>query len=53
MQAKINTYLVDGTNRLILNEPSLIKCERLIRTWPIPTNLVCRNRGHDGEREQK
>jgi len=30
MQAKRNTYLVDGTNRLILYEPLLVKCERLI-----------------------
>jgi len=30
MQAKRNTYLVDRTNRLILDEPLLVKCERLI-----------------------
>jgi len=30
MQAKRNTYLVDETNRLILYEPLLVKCERLI-----------------------
>jgi len=30
MQAKRNTYLVDGTNYLILDAPLLVKCERLI-----------------------
>jgi len=30
MQAKRNTYLVDGINRLISYEPLLVKCERLI-----------------------
>jgi len=30
MQAKRNTYFVDGTNRLISYEPLLVKCERLI-----------------------
>ena len=30
MQAKRNTYLLDGTNHLILDEPLLVKCERLI-----------------------
>jgi len=32
MQAKRNTYLIDETDRLILDEPLLVKCERLIRT---------------------
>jgi len=40
MQAKTNTYLVDGTNRLILDEYLLVKCECLILILPIPTNLV-------------
>ena len=30
MQAKRNTYLVDETNHLILDEPLLVKCECLI-----------------------
>jgi len=30
MQAKLNTYLVDGTDHLILDESLLVKCERLI-----------------------
>jgi len=40
MQAKRNIYVVDETNRLILDEALLVKFERLTLIWPIPTNLV-------------